>query len=107
MLSALARMSEGLGRSDNILAITKTLPLIVPAQSRVTAVRRCYSETSVLAIPVHELQCSEETKTRGSSRHFGLRSMEAHARRIGAEISIETEAGKGTHILTETELAVT
>jgi signal transduction histidine kinase len=40
----------------------------------------------------------EETKLHGRPGHFGLRGMEAHAQRIGASVSIESRAGKGTRI---------
>jgi signal transduction histidine kinase/ligand-binding sensor domain-containing protein len=40
----------------------------------------------------------EETKLRGRPGHFGLRGMEAHAQRIGASVTIESQAGKGTRI---------
>jgi signal transduction histidine kinase len=40
----------------------------------------------------------EETKLRGRPGHFGLRGMEAHAQRIGASVTIESQPGKGTRI---------
>jgi signal transduction histidine kinase len=41
---------------------------------------------------------NEETKLQGRPGHFGLRGMEAHAQRIGASVTIESQDGKGTRI---------
>jgi len=41
----------------------------------------------------------EETRTHGRPGHFGLPGMQAHARRIGAQILIESEPGKGTRVV--------
>jgi signal transduction histidine kinase/ligand-binding sensor domain-containing protein len=39
----------------------------------------------------------------GRAGHFGLRGMQAHARRIGATLSIESEPGQGTHVILRVE----
>lgn len=41
---------------------------------------------------------SEETRQHGRNGHFGLRSMQTHAERIGAKLDIQSEPEQGTHI---------
>jgi len=41
---------------------------------------------------------SDETRLRGRSGHFGLRSMQTHAARIGASIDLQSTPGHGTRI---------
>jgi signal transduction histidine kinase/ligand-binding sensor domain-containing protein len=46
---------------------------------------------------------TEEILKHGRTGHFGLRGMQAHANRIGATLSIESEPGEGTHVILRVE----
>jgi signal transduction histidine kinase len=45
------------------------------------------------------LGMAEEILKHGRTGHFGLRGMQAHAQRIGATLSIESEPGQGTNVI--------
>jgi len=45
------------------------------------------------------LGMAEEILKHGRAGHFGLRGMQAHAQRIGATLSIESERGQGTNVI--------
>lgn len=42
---------------------------------------------------------TEEMLKHGRAGHFGLRGMQAHAQRIGATLSVESEPGQGTNVI--------
>ena len=42
---------------------------------------------------------TEDLLRNGRAGHFGLRGMQAHAQRIGASLSIESEPGEGTNVI--------
>jgi signal transduction histidine kinase len=42
---------------------------------------------------------TRELLQQGRAGHFGLRGMQAHAQRIGATLSIESEPGFGTNVI--------
>jgi nitrate/nitrite-specific signal transduction histidine kinase len=47
----------------------------------------------------------EKTNQFGRMGHFGLRGMRAHARRIGAEFSVTSVLGGGTHVRLRARIA--
>jgi signal transduction histidine kinase len=42
---------------------------------------------------------TEELLKHGRAGHFGLRGMQAHAQRIGATLTVESEPGQGTNVI--------
>jgi len=46
---------------------------------------------------------TEELLKHGRAGHFGLRGMQAHAQRIGATLSVESEPGQGTNVILRVE----
>jgi signal transduction histidine kinase/ligand-binding sensor domain-containing protein len=47
---------------------------------------------------------TDEMQLNGRPGHFGLSGMRAHARRIGAELNVESECGKGTTVMLRLDL---
>lgn len=47
---------------------------------------------------------TDEMQLNGRPGHFGLSGMRAHARRIGAELKVESECGKGTTVMLRLDL---
>jgi signal transduction histidine kinase/ligand-binding sensor domain-containing protein len=76
------------------------------AKAQVIQVKIQY-EKVWLTIDIVDDGCGMDEKTNhfGHSGHFGLRGMRAHARQIGAEFSVTSVLGGGTHVRLRTKIA--
>lgn len=75
------------------------------ANARVIEVKVLFSAGKlVVTITDDGIGVSEEIRLSGRAGHFGLAGMQAHARRVGATLAVESASGSGTRVVLETPL---